>query len=107
MSVEELPGLQAVVELTDHAVEQVPLGLGVPVAPFTPSPVVGVGSGRGPERGEGPEEARRDESVVLDEAASDVVLLAGSTGDRCGACIGLQGAGVGEAVTVISDLGQY
>ncbi len=69
MLVEELAGLEAVVELAEHAVEQVPLGLGVPVTALAPAPVVGFGSWRGCQGGEGPEEACRDESVVLDEGA--------------------------------------
>ena len=36
------------------------------------------------------------ESVVLDHAASDVVLLAGGPGDRRGFGVCLQAAGVGE-----------
>jgi hypothetical protein len=38
-----LPGLEAVVELAEEAVEQVALSGVVPVSVFTPAPVVGVG----------------------------------------------------------------
>jgi hypothetical protein len=40
--VEVLPGLEAVVELSEEAVEQVALGGVVPVAVLASSPVVGV-----------------------------------------------------------------
>lgn len=46
------------------------------------------------------------ESVVLDHAASDVVFLAGSTGDRCGSGVCLQAAGVGEAAAVVAGFGE-
>jgi hypothetical protein len=52
--VEQLAGLEAVVELANHAVEQMPLGGGVRVSLFTPTAVVGFGAGRGPQGGEGP-----------------------------------------------------
>jgi len=38
-----LPLLGAVVELSDHVVEEVPLGGGMPVALFASAPVVAVG----------------------------------------------------------------
>src|SRR5690606_5520972 len=79
--VEELPGLQAVVELADHAVEQVPLRLGMPVSVVAPSPVVGGGSGRGREGGEGPLVTGVGQAVVLDVAASDEAFLARGLGD--------------------------
>ena len=44
-----LPGLEAVVELSEESVEQVTLGGVVPVAVLASAPVVGVGSGRGLE----------------------------------------------------------
>lgn len=46
------------------------------------------------------------ESVVLDHASSDVVLLAGGAGERCGSGVCLQAAGVGEAVAVVAGLGE-
>lgn len=46
------------------------------------------------------------EPVVLDEAASDEVLLAGGPGDRGRAGVGLQGSGVGEPCPVVADLGE-
>ncbi len=47
--VEVLPGLEAVVELSEESVEQVTLGGVVPVAVLASAPVVGLGSGRGLE----------------------------------------------------------
>jgi hypothetical protein len=44
--VERLPGLETVVELSEEAVEQVTLGVVVPVSVFASAPVVGVGSRR-------------------------------------------------------------
>ncbi|MFG2472584.1 hypothetical protein ACGFXB_45270 [Streptomyces canus] len=40
-----LPVLEAVVKLADHAVEEVALGGGVPVADLAAAPAEGVGSG--------------------------------------------------------------
>jgi hypothetical protein len=74
MFVEELPGLEAVMQLAEHAVEQVPLGLGVPVSVLASAPVVGFGARRGGQGGERPEEACGDEPVVLDEAALPELL---------------------------------
>ena len=47
--VEVLPGLKAVMELSEEAVEQVSLGGVGPVAVLASATVVGVGSGRGLE----------------------------------------------------------
>lgn len=47
--VEVLPCLEAVVELSEEAVEQVALGGVVPVSVLAPAPVVGVRAGRGLE----------------------------------------------------------
>jgi hypothetical protein len=57
--------LEAVVELSDHAVEEVALGGRVPVALFAAAPVVGVGPGGCSQGGEGPEVAGVVEAVVL------------------------------------------
>lgn len=46
------------------------------------------------------------EPVVLDEAASDEVLLAGGPGDRGRAGVELQGSSVGEPCPVVADLGE-
>lgn len=83
------------------------LGLGVPVAGLASAAVVGIGPRRGVEGGEGPQEAGVDQSVVLDEASPDELLPARGAGDggRAGVC--LQCSGVGEAVAVVSDLGEY
>ena len=47
--VEVMPGLEAVVELAEEAVERVALGGVVPVAVLASAPVAGVGSGGGLE----------------------------------------------------------
>lgn len=107
MLVEVLAGVQAVEELAEQSVVEVSRGLGVPVAAVASSPVVGVGAGRAFESGEGPRVPGVVESVVVDEAAADVFLLARGSGDRCGACVGLQCPGVGEARGVVSDLGGH
>ncbi len=49
MFVERLLSLEAVVELSEEAVEQVALGGVVPVAVFASTPLVGVGARRGLE----------------------------------------------------------
>lgn len=107
MFVEQFPSLEAVEELADHAVEQVPLCLCMSVPALASTPVVGVRSGRGLQRGEGPEEAGVVEPVVLHSAAADVVLLAGGAGDGGRARVCLEAAGVGEPGAVVSDLGEH
>jgi hypothetical protein len=81
--VEVLPGLEAVVELTEEAVQQVPLCGSVPVAVVASASVVRVRAGRSGEGGEGPKKAGVDEAVVLDEASADEALFAGGSGDGC------------------------
>ena len=63
--VEQFPSLKAVIELTDHAVEQMPLGLRVPVAALATAPVMGVFAGRSCQRCEGPQVACAVEPVVF------------------------------------------
>jgi hypothetical protein len=58
--VEQFACLKTVVELADHAVEQVTLGCRVPVPLLASAPVVGIRSGRGPQSGEGPQVAGVD-----------------------------------------------
>lgn len=97
-----LLGLEAVVELAEEAVQQVPLCGGMPVAMLTSASVVRVGSGGGGEGGEGPEEAGVDQAVVLDEPAADETLLARGPGDGGGSGVRLQRPGVGEPCAVVA-----
>lgn len=79
----------------------------MPVPLLASASVVAVGAGRGGERGEGPQEARGHEAVVLDEAASDEVFLARRASDGCGAGVCLEPPGVGEAGAVVANLGEH
>lgn len=80
-------------QLPEHAVEQVPQGLHVPVPASPSAPVVGVGASRAAEGSEGPEVADVVEPVVLDEPTSDVVPFARGSGDRGRARVCLQPSG--------------
>jgi hypothetical protein len=104
--VEGLAGLQAVMQLAEHLVEQVSQGGGVAVAAVSASAVVAL-SGAGVDAGRGgPNPADGGEAVVFDPAVGDGRDLAGGPGDRRGSGVGLQCAVVGESVTVVADLGE-
>lgn len=64
MLVDGLPGLQAVAELSDCPVEQVPLCLGMPVSGFSPTAVVRVRPGDRPQGREGPTVERPDHGLA-------------------------------------------
>ena len=81
--VEEMPMLEAVKELADELVEQVPCRCGVSVAVFSSASVV-LASGftmRGSS--EGPDPPGRCKPVVLDAAVSDRNRLPGGSSDGC------------------------
>jgi hypothetical protein len=106
--IEQFASPEAVEHLSERAVEEVALGGSAPVPVLVAAAtVVGHGSGRGLEGGEGPEVAGVVEAVILDPAAGDAGVLAGSPGDvrRGGVC--LQTAGVGETLAVVPDLSEY
>ncbi len=103
----ELAGLQAVVELAEELVEQVPLGLVVPVSGGAAGVEVAAGTGRRPQRREGPDRADRGETPILDMAVQHYGFLAAGAGDRCGSGEGFESAGISEAGAVIADLGEY
>ena len=60
--------VEAVVQTADHAVEQVALGSGMPVAGLPSAVVVGSGAGGAGECGEGPDVADGGEALVFDLA---------------------------------------
>ena len=62
----ELAGLQAVVKLAEEFVEQVSLGLVVPVSGGAAGIVVAAGSGRGAQRSQRPDRADGSQAPVLD-----------------------------------------
>jgi hypothetical protein len=90
-----------VVELAEHAVEQVSQGGGVPVAVGSSAVVVIFGWSWSGQGGEGPEESGGVEPVVFDTAAGDGDAPAGGAGDGGGAGVGLERAGVGEPGAVV------
>ena len=104
--VEGLAGLQAVMQLAEHLVEQVAPGGGVAVAVVSASAVV-VLSGAGVDGGVGgPNPADGGEAVVFDPAVGDRGEFARGAGDRRGSGVGLQRAVVGESGTVVTDFGK-
>jgi hypothetical protein len=72
----ELAGLQAVVELAEELVEQVALGLLVPVAGGAAGVAVAAGAGRGSQRRECPDRADGGQAPVLDMSVQDNGFLA-------------------------------
>jgi hypothetical protein len=103
---EGLAGLQAVMQLAEHFVEQVSQGGAVSVAAVSAAAVVLAG-GAGVDAGiGGPDPADGGEAVVFDPTVGDSGDLARGPGDGRRPCIGLQRTVVGESRTVIADLGQ-
>ena len=66
MFVVELAGLQAVVKLAEEFVEQVSLGLVVPVSGGAAGVVVAAGSGRGAQRCQRPDGADSGQAPIFD-----------------------------------------
>ena len=68
MFVVELSGVQAVVKLAEEFVEQVSLGLVVPVSGGAAGVVVAAGSGRGAQRSQCPDWTDGSQAPVFDMA---------------------------------------
>ena len=107
MFVVVLAGLQAVVKLTEEFVEQVSLGLVIPVSGGAASVEVAAGARRGAQRSQGPDRADSGQSPVLDMTVQPNGFLPAGAGDRGGSGEGFQPTGIGEAGAVIADLGQH
>lgn len=102
-----LSGLQAVVKLAEHPVEQVPHGRGVAVSDAAAPVIVASGSGGAGKRGEGPDEAGCRQSIVFHPAVGDHDAASGCACDRRRARKRLESAGIGEPVAIVTDLGQH
>ena len=107
MFVVELAGVQAVVQLAEEFVEQVSLGLVVPVSGGAAGVVVAAGARGGAQRGQRPDRADGGQAPVFDMPVHDNGFLAAGAGDGCGSGVGFEPAGVGEAGAVIADLGEH
>ena len=107
MFVVELAGLQAVVKLAEEFVEQVSLGLVVPVSGGAAGVVVATRARRGAQRCQSPDRADGGQAPVLDMPVQHNGFLAAGAGDRGGSGEGFEPAGVSEASPVIADLGQH
>ena len=107
MFVEDLSCLEAVVELPEELVEQVPLGLVVPVSGGAARIEVSPCAGTGAQRTDRPGVPDRGQAPVLDMPVHHDDFSTAGAGDRGGAGVGLQSAGVGEAGAVVSDLGEH
>jgi len=70
----ELAGLQAVVELAEKSVEQVPLGLAVPVSDGAATIVVPACVRGVAQRGQRPDRADRGETPIFDMPAATATL---------------------------------
>ena len=107
MFVVVLAGLQAVVELAEELVEQVPLGLVVPVSGGSAGIEVAAGARRGAQRSQCPDRADGSQTPVFDMPVQHNGFLAAGAGDWCGSGESLESAGIGETGSVIADLGQH
>lgn len=107
MFVEELTGVQAVVELAEELVEQMSLGLVVPVAGGAAGVEVAACSGAGFGRGQCPDAADGGQAPVFDGPVHDHRFSAAGAGDGCRSGVGLQTPWVGESGAVVSDLGEH
>ena len=107
MFVVALAGLQAVVELAEEFVEQVSLGLAVPVSGGAAGIEVSSGAGRGAQRRQRPNRADGGQAPVFDMPMRHNGFLGAGAGDRGGPSEGFQPAGVGEAGAVVADLGEH
>ncbi len=107
MFVVELAGVQAVVELAEEFVEQVWLGLAVPVAGGAAGVMVSAGVGRGTLRSQCPYWADGSQPPVFDMPVQDNGFLAARASDGCRSGEGFQSAGFGESGAVITDLGEH
>jgi hypothetical protein len=101
-----LAGLQAVVELAEKFVEQVPLGLVVPVSGGAAGVVVTAGAWGGAQRSQGPDGADGGQPLVFDMPVQHNGFLATGAGDGGGSGEGFEPAGVSETVVVVADLSQ-
>ena len=107
MFVVMLAGLQAVVELAEELVEQVPLGLVVPISGGAAGVVVATGARRRTQRSQRPDRPDGGQASVFDMPVQHNGFLAAGAGDRCGSGERFEPAGVGEAGAVVADLGQH
>jgi hypothetical protein len=79
-----LAGLQAVVELAEELVEQVPLGLVVPISGGAAGVVVATRARRRAQRSQCPDWADGGQAPVLDMAVQHNGFLPAGAGDRGG-----------------------
>ena len=97
--------LQAVVELPDESVEQVPLRCGVTISVLSSTAVVLARRLAVRGSGERPYPAGGGQPVVLDPSVGDRDATSRRSGDRRRSGVGLQCPSVGESYAVVSDLG--
>lgn len=107
MFVVELAGVQAVVELSEEFVEQVSLGLVVPISGGAAGAEVAAGSWGRAQRCQRPYRADGVEAAVFDMAVQDNGFLATGAGDgrRSGECF--ESAGISKTGAVIADLSEH
>jgi transposase InsO family protein len=101
-----LVGAQAVVELADELVEQVPECGDVVVTEVAASLIVGSSGGVVSDRGERPDVAGGGEAVILGSSCADPVRLARCSGHGRSTDVCLERSAVGEPVGVVPDLGK-
>jgi hypothetical protein len=100
-------GTEAMVQLPEKLVEQVSLGLLVPVSAFLSALEIPFGSGRGFQSYHRPDRAAAGQTAVFDPPVRVHGLLAAGAGDEGGPSESLQPTGVTELSSVVADFGQY
>ena len=107
MFVVGLAGLQAVVELAEELVEQVSLGLAVPVSSGAAGIEVAAGTWGAAQRCQRPDRPDRGQAPIFDMPMCHNGFLPAGTGDRGRSGESFQPAGIGETGAVIADLGEH
>lgn len=100
-------GVKAVVKLAEELVEQVSLGLLMPVSGGAAGVVVSARARRGTKRSQGPDRADGGQTPVFDVPVQDNGFLAAGAGDGRRSGESLQSAGISEAGAVVTDLGEH
>jgi hypothetical protein len=94
------------VQAAEESPEQVARADGVPVADLAPPVVVVAGAGWCGDGGERSDVADGGQPLVLDPAVQDGPGFAGGAGDGRGSGVALESFSIGEAGSVLADLGE-
>ena len=107
MFVVEVAGLQAVVKLAKEFVEQVSLGLAVPVSGGAAGIEVAAGTRGAAQRCQRPDRPDRGQATVFDMPMCHNGFLPASTGDWGRSGERFQPAGIDETGAIVADLSEH